>query len=475
MRQRALFFLFLLSTLTASAYDARIDSIYYNLIDSTKSAEVTRGEEFYAGSVTIPETVTYQDVTYTVTAIGGSAFAYSADLTSVTIPNTVTEIGGLAFMQCTGLTSITIPNSVETIGSHAFYVCENLTSITIPSSVKSIKNTSFSGCPALTSISVESRNTVYDSRENCNAIIETATNTIISGCMNTVIPNSVTAIGGSAFENCTGLKSLTIPNSVKSIGRLAFNFCTGLTSVTIPNSVTSIGIEVFEGCNALAAISVESGNTVYDSRENCNAVIETETNTLVAGCKNTVIPSSVTTIGKYAFAYCYGLTSMTIPEGVTTIDDQAFRTCMNMTSVTIPNSVTLIATFAFAYCDNLNSVTIGNSVDSIGDGAFGICPNLKDVYCYADSVPTGKYAFYRSSLNATLHVPAASVEAYKETYPWSGFGSIVALTDEETAVKGVKSTQQNVDGLPDCKYVKNGKLFIIKAGKKYNAVGRRCL
>lgn len=225
----------------------------------------------------------------------------------------------------------------------------------------------------------------------------------------------------------------------------------------------------------MAAISVESGNTVYDSRENCNAVIETETNTLVAGCKNTVIPSSVTTIGKYAFAYCYGLTSMTIPEGVTTIDDQAFRTCMNMTSVTIPNSVTLIATFAFAYCDNLNSVTIGNSVDSIGDGAFGICPNLKDVYCYADSVPTGKYAFYRSSLNATLHVPAASVEAYKETYPWSGFGSIVALTDEETAVKGVKSTQQNVDGLPDCKYVKNGKLFIIKAGKKYNAVGRRCL
>ncbi|MDD5817429.1 MAG: leucine-rich repeat domain-containing protein, partial [bacterium] len=108
----------------------------------------------------------------------------------------------------------------------------------------------------------------------------------------------VTTIDYQAFRGCSGLTSVTIPNSVTSIGAYAFENCSGLTSVTIPNSVTSIGYGAFRSCSSLTSIEVERDNSVYDSRENCNAIIETSTNTLISGCKNSIIPNSVTSIGK---------------------------------------------------------------------------------------------------------------------------------------------------------------------------------
>ena len=194
-----------------------------------------------------------------------------------------------------------------------------------------------------------------------------------------------------------------------SIGKSAFYGCSGLTSVTIPNSVTSIGQNAFYGCSGLTSVVVEDGNTVYDSRNNCNAIIETATNTLHSGCKTTIIPNSVTSIGDYAFCECSGLTS-----------------------VTIPNSVTSIGIFAFYRCSGLSSVTIPNSVTSIGHAAFTSCYKLLDVYCYAENVPsTDSYAFSSSPIeNATLHVPNASINSYKATAPWNGFGNIVAITTE---------------------------------------------
>ena len=147
------------------------------------------------------------------------------DFRIIHLPSSIINIRENSFGYCSSLTSITIPNSVTGIGSSAFQSCSGLTNITIPNSVISIGSFAFSGCSGLTSISVDYNNPVYDSRNNCNAIIETKSNTLIAGCMNSVIPNSVTSIGSNAFQSCSGLTNITIPNSVTSIGNYAFYKC----------------------------------------------------------------------------------------------------------------------------------------------------------------------------------------------------------------------------------------------------------
>ena len=234
------------------------------------------------------------------------------------------------------------------------------------------------------------------------------------------ITRRVTSIGKYALSCCHQLTSVTIPNSVTSIGKGAFSHCNGLTSVTIPSGVTSIEPFAFSGCSGLTSISVKKGNTVYDSRGNCNAIIETATNTLIAVCKNTVIPKSVTSIGKGAFSHCNYLSSVTLPKGVTSIGDGAFD-----------------------YCTSLKTVKIPASVTSIGDLVFNCCYSLRNVYCYAENVPavanpvtddqdadflTDGWGFLGSFPKpVTLHVPASSLEAYRTTYPWKNFTKVVRL------------------------------------------------
>ena len=215
-----------LFSVNAFAEAVEIDGIYYNLVTKIKQAEVTKNPNKYTGTVNIPETVSYNDVTYSVTSIGNTAFYSCFGLTSVTIPNSVTSIGGAAFSSCSGLTSVTIPNSVTSIGGSAFYGCSGLTSVTIPNSVTSIGDYAFYSCSGLTSVT---------------------------------IPNSVTSIGDHAFYNCSGLTSVTIPNSVTSIENFAFEDCSGLTSVTIPNSVTSIGTRAFYECGGLTSVNIGNG------------------------------------------------------------------------------------------------------------------------------------------------------------------------------------------------------------------------
>ena len=250
----------LLTSLGAQAENVTIDGILYELDANTNVATVTSNGQNYSGSITIPSTVAYNSKTYRVTTIGMEAFQYCDDLTSVTIPNSVTVIGSYAFSGCSGLTSITIPNSVTYIGGGAFYGCTGLTSVTIPNSVTYIGKNAFLGCIGLTSITVQNGNPKYDSRDNCNAIIETATNTLVCGCKNTTIPNSVTSIGSGAFENCYSLTSITIPNSVTSIGSEAFFNCLNLTYI---RSEIEVPFEINENVFIYSGILENINATLY--------------------------------------------------------------------------------------------------------------------------------------------------------------------------------------------------------------------
>ena len=414
-----------------------------------------------------------------VKLIDDYAFSGCVALASINIPNSVTNIGYRAFSECSSLFTLTIPSSVVSIGEEAFNGCDGITSITIPSSVKSIGERAFGGCGGLVSVIVEEGNPTYDSRNNCNAIIEKATDLLITGSNNTIIPDDVKAIGPSAFSGCDGLTSITIPRGVKSIGARAFGWCSGLVSIV-----------------------VEEGNPTYDSRNNCNAIIETATDLLITGCNNTIIPDGVKTIAAEAFSGCNGLTSIsipssvmniepdafrycsspnllsikveegnptydsrdncnalietatdslflgcknsTIPNGVKKIGDAAFYGCVDLATISLSNSVTIIQYSAFFGCTNLSSIVFGNGLEMVESFAFFNCPNLQNVYCYAEQVPDargmyGNSVFFDVS-KVTLHVPAVSLDAYKAEYPWTNFGSIVALTDSDpkpSAVIGI--------------------------------------
>ena len=424
IRPALLLFLLLSSTSTALAdqFVCTVGGISYSVNTTNKTASVEHG--YYIGDVVIPETITYNNTAYSVTSIGIGAFANS-ELTAINIPNSVSSIGRQAFFCCYGLTSLTIGNSVSSIGDEAFYYCSGLTSV-----------------------AVDKNNDTYDSRDNCNAIIQTSTNRLVVGCKNTTIPNSVTtigkdafsgcsgltsinipnsvtSIGSGAFSNCSGLTSVTIPNSVTTIGEHAFHFCSGLTSVTIPNSVTStsigecafygcsgltsviignsvtsIGRNAFTKCDGLTSVIVDKYNSTYDSRDNCNAIIESSTNKLVVGCKNTTIPDSVTSIG-----------------------NSAFEDCSELTSVTIPNSVTSIGASAFYGCDGLTSVVIGNSVTSIGECSFFDCSGLTKLVSLAVEPPICGYDAleYIDKSACRLFVPEESVNKYKVADQWEEF------------------------------------------------------
>ena len=428
MRKLFSFCVALFATTAIWAYDFESGGLYYNITSSEEpyTVEVARDKQYYwkYTNVSIPETVINNDITYSVTSIRYVAFSDCTGLTSITIPNSVTSIEEYAFSDCTGLTSITIPNSVTSIERYAFSGCTGLTSITIPNSVTSIGDGAFSGCTGLTSIVVESGNTVYDSRNNCNAIIETATNTLIQGCKTSIIPETVTSIGDGAFRDCTGLTSITIPNSVTRIGGLAFDGCTGLTSITIPNSVTSIGDRAFSDCTGLTSIT---------------------------------IPNSVTSIGGWAFDGCTGLTSITIPESVTSIEDEAFSGCTGLTAITIPNSVTSIGWYAFGGCTGLTSITIPNSVTSIGWHAFGGCTGLTSIV-----VESGNTVYdSRNNCNAIIVSTSDSlitgckttvIPNSVKTIGWAAFDGQTSLTSI-TIPESVTSIEENAfDDVPNIVY-----------------------
>ena len=426
------------------AYDFEYDGIYYN--KNGTEATVTHNGSYnsYSGNVIIPANVKYDGRTYTVTCIGNGAFNGCKNLTNVIIPNSITTIEYAAFRECSGLSSIDIPNSVLKICGRAFESCSGLTSIHIPKSVKIIDDLPFLLCDGLTSITVDSDNPNYDSRNNCNAIIETATNKLLEGCVNTIIPNSVTEIGNNAFYEYTGLTSITIPNSVTLIGFDAFNGCCSLSNVNIPNSVTKICSWAFSNCHGLTSVTIGNSVTEIGNGVFCNCNLEE------IYCMATVPPL----IEKYTFSeYINGNciekydATLYVPKGsensykaadywenfmnvigVSIIDDFEvdgiyYHALTENTAtvikhpeienyyngdVVIPDSVSYqdmqfavagIDDRAFEDCSELSSVVIGNLVESIGEEAFQGCTDLINLTIGSGVTTIGAKAFnYCNSL-----------------------------------------------------------------------------
>ena len=420
-----------------------------------------------------------------VTKIGDWAFSYCSGLTSITIPDSVIEIGDRAFLYCSELTSIHIPNSVEIISPFAFCNCSGIMSVTIGKSVTEIGEDAFSGCSGLASIVVEQGNTNYDSRNNCNAIIETSSDTLLFGSNSTIIPDSVTEIGYRAFEGCSGLTSITIPDSVTAIGENAFNR-SGLTSITIGNSVTWIGDWAFKGCSGLTSVVWNVKN--YDDFSSYihapfGGLTGIKTFTFgdeveripaylcygLSGLTSVTIPNSVTEIGEKAFSRCSGLTSITIPDSVTEIGDWAFLLCSGLTSVVwnanncavvksgiclinapfngLFNNLTRIRTFSFGdeveripanLCrglSGLTSITIPDSVTRIGDYAFSNCSGLTSVTIPNSVIKIGDFAFSDCSGMASI-----VVEQGNTNYDSRNNCNAIIKTASNTLLRGCKST-----------------------------------
>lgn len=417
--RKLVFLFFLIASVATQAQEFTVDGVIY-CIDNSQEVWINGYTEDIPQHLIIPEIVNNGDASYHVTAINAGSFENCKELVSITIPNNIIELEGYTFEDCINLSSVTLPDKLTKIHGGAFMNCKNLTSITIPSSVTEIgteafwgtgltsinipNNVSsvipgaFSGCRKLETIMVESGNKVYDSRNNCNAIIETESNKLITGCQNTIIPNGVTCIEQYAFCDCSNLNRIIIPSSVNNIMSAAFFNCYGLTS-----------------------IQVESGNKVYDSRNNCNAIIETKTSSLILGCPTTIIPNSVKNIGTYAFA-----------------------NYSDITSISIPNSVKLIYYSAFSGCRSLQSIVLPQNLGLIANSAFTGCSGIKDVYCYAEDAPQTNITFYNHAFSessyteARLHVPASSIEKYRNASVWNEFKEIVALTDNDPTPTGVK-------------------------------------
>ena len=440
MKRGLAIFLIALFTLSVSAENVEIDGICYNLITKGNIAEVT-GSNYYSGDVVIPEAVTYNDVTYSVTTIRKNAFT-GCSLNSIEIPSSITKIcqeafynGGASSVKIKDLAAwcninfesyfktnplstashlflndeeihdLVIPDGVNTITDHAFYYFSGLTSVKIPSSVTSIGYECFAYCLGIKTVEIGD-----------NASQEAST-----------------VLGRRIFYMCNNIDSVVLGNNIVEIGKDAFDGCKAIRSIVIPNSVKTIGSHAFLGCESLESVQLS---------ENLKS-IEWATFSSCTNLKSVIIPDGVEFLGETAFGYCTNLTEVKLPSNLKKIDWCVFQGCTSLTSIEIPDLTHTIYICAFDGCSNLKTVTLGKSVQNIQNGAFANCPALEEIYCKAKTPPTcytaynNLYAktldvFYDSYIEyVTLHVPSKSVETYKTTEPWSKFKTFVPINIPE--------------------------------------------
>lgn len=527
------------------------------------------------GKVTIPEEING----YTIVGIADGAFGDDwggcKGITDVIIPQTVEYIGDNSFGNCVGLTSITIPSSVRSIGEECFWNCENLSSITMPESLIDIGKSAFvgtawknhlpeglvyngntllfyngdtyylsdvnfkegtsrianyalklvyvesinipstvveigKGALYTSNITVEPGNKYYDSRENCNAIIETATNILVCGTDNTIIPNSVKVIGDWAFANNRSLKTISLPDGIERIGENAFDGCFNLSTINIPQSVKEIGKNAFNECNAITSpIVIPEG-------------IETIKEGTFSSCKkipSVSLPKSLKTIGEGAFDYCYALerviisdleswcnidfesnplytahhlflgdeeiknlvipdnihviksrvftggafTTAKLCESIKEIEEQAFQDCKNLVSVSLPESIEQIGNWAFYNCTSLTSVRLPQSLKRIASGLFQRCTSLSSI-----SIPNGVTTIDSDAFNGCESMTSVSIPESIEEFYWDVFINCKSLKSIEMKKKDpvgapsglflVYSEENNYEA--DYRVYKNATLYV---------------
>lgn len=381
---------------------------------TTADDECSVAKSSGVGEVVIPEVAIHDGTEYRVTAIGDEAFHNCMSITSVSIPNTVTYIGAKAFQGCHTMKSVNIPNSVTKIGDYAFALCVKLDITEMSNSLVSIGENAFSSCKKLSAVHLPNTVTTIGKRAFC----------FCQGMTAITLSNSLISIGENAFTQCYGLKSINIPNSVTTIGSYAFSECTGLTSIYLSASLTSIGANIFAGCSALETLVLDPGNEKYDSRDGCNAIIETASNKLIIGCKHSTIPNTVTSIGDAAFSGCTGLTDIEIPASVTEIGSSAFSGCTGLTSIEIPNSVTSIGNSLFLGCTGLTTITIPDRITSIGHSTFYKCSGLVSVTLPGSITAIGPRTFYFCTGLTSIDIPDSVKSIGESAFHGSGLTSI---------------------------------------------------
>ena len=392
----------------------------YQKPDETKYVEITRCDYNAKGAVKIPTKI--KDIK--VTSIGNEVFFGCSELTSIEIPSSVTSIGNFAFSGCSGLTGIEIPSSVTSIRDYAFSSCSGLTGIEIPSSVTKIGEAAFSGCSGLTSINVEAGNEVYDSRDNCNAIIKKATNTLIQGCKNTKIPSSVTSIGDLAFWFCSGLKDVYYTGTQEQWNAISFG--SGGDALNVFGAYDedlrqNISIPFTLHCNysrpkpdvpaAGTSLKEKTGRefkvTESDGSESKPSVTLTKLSAKEKKAKKVTIPKTVTINN--------------VKYQVTGIAAKAFKNSKKLQTVVIPDTVTEIGIGSFEGCKKLKSVTIGKNVTSIGKNAFKNCKNLKKITVKSTKLKkVGKGALTGINRKCVIKVPKKQLKSYKRLFKGKG-------------------------------------------------------
>ncbi len=462
-------------------YRFEVDGIYYKVDESNPdNVSVTSGDIKYSGSVTIPSSVTYMDKTMTVTAIGNNAFINCIELESVLLPITITHIGKYAFYGCNSLTSINLPAKIRKIDEFAFCCCNKLSSILLPEFLETIECGAFYGCSSLTeitipksviyisslypfgacklsSLKVEEGNAIYDSRNNCNAILKG--DSLIVGSLTTIIPdditivgnwafrhldidkifipNSVTRIGYNAFENCSNLTDVGFSFSITEIGSSAFNGCSKLSSILLPPSLKEIGMFAFLGCNHLSEVKsfITTPNDISDVFVNIadNATLYIPLNTTseyqkyenwtknfkeikefdpyrfeADGIYYLIDKSNPDVVSVTSGEIKYS-GSVTIPSSVTYMDktmtvtaigEKAFFDCKELTSVSLPSTITKIGEHAFQQCLNLTTINVPPSVIEICEDAFANCLRITKLKLPNSLTTIGRFAFWNTGISS---------------------------------------------------------------------------